>query len=103
MRRDAGSAFTNFPEDTMSQYTPEEAARIGQELYEREIRALVEEQNRGRYLVVDIETGDYEVDQEDLSATQRLLSRRPGAVIYGLRIGYPAAYRIGRRSETEGA
>ncbi len=51
--------------------------------------------HRGKYLVIDIETGAYKVDADDLSATKRLLAVRPNAVIYVLRIGFPTAYRIG--------
>ena len=50
---------------------------------------------RASFLVIDIETGDYEIDADDLAATKQLLANRPNAVIYGLRIGYPAAYRMG--------
>ena len=46
-------------------------------------------------MVIDIETGDYELDADDLAATKRALAKRPGAVLYGLRIGSPAAYRLG--------
>lgn len=67
----------------------------GEELYQRNIRAKVEADHKGRFLVVDIETGDYAIADEDLDATDRLLSKHPNALVYGLRIGFPAAYRIG--------
>jgi hypothetical protein len=35
------------------------------------------------------------IDDDDLVATKRALAKRPEAVLYGLRIGYPAAYRLG--------
>ena len=50
---------------------------------------------KASFLSVDIETGDYEVDTDDLSPSMRLLAKRPEAVIYSLRIGYRAAHRIG--------
>ena len=52
-------------------------------------------QHQGEFLVIDIETGEYEIDADDLTATKQLLANHPNAVIYGLRIGYTAAYRIG--------
>ncbi len=79
-------------------YTTEEVARRGQEIYERKIRREVESKHGGRFLVVDIKSGDYEVADEDLDASERLLERKPDAVIYGLRVGRDYAYRIGRRS-----
>jgi hypothetical protein len=77
------------------QYSPQEVEAKGEELYERTIRRLVEQGNRGKFLVIDIESGEYEIDADDLQATKRALAKRPHAVLYGLRIGYPTAYTLG--------
>jgi hypothetical protein len=84
-------------------YTTEEIARRGREVYEREIRREVEPEHRGRFLVLDVESGDYEIADDDLDASERLLERRPDALLYGLRIGEGAAYRIGEHLEPAGA
>ena len=76
-------------------YTAEEVVTRGEALYQQQIRAIVEVENKGRFLVLDIETGEYEIAPDDLLATKRLLAKRPDAVLYGLRIGFPAAYRLG--------
>jgi hypothetical protein len=76
-------------------YTPEEGVERGEAIYERQLRAVVEGPNKGQFLVVDIETGEYEIAADDLLATKRLLAKRPDAIVYGLRIGFPAAYRLG--------
>ena len=73
----------------------EEIVRLGKEIYEHDLRQQVEPENVGRFLVVDVETKDYEIDDEDVKASLRLLERHPGAALFGLRIGYPAAYRLG--------
>ena len=78
--------------------TTEEVARRGQELYESNIRHKVEPEQIGRFLVVDIESGDYEVADDDLSASDRMLARRPDAKLYGLRVGRDYAYRLGGRA-----
>lgn len=76
--------------------TGEEIARRGEEIYERNLRVRLETGgNRGKFLVIDIDTGVYEIDREDLTATERLLARHPHALTYGLRIGYEAAYELG--------
>jgi hypothetical protein len=77
------------------QSTAEEVARRGEEIYEREIRSKVEDQHRGKFLVLDIVTGAYEIDQDDLAASERLLDRHPESELYGVRIGSPTAYRLG--------
>ena len=76
-------------------YTAEEVASRGEALYEQRIRPHVEATHRGKFVVVDIETGDYEIDADDLAATKRALAKRPDAVLYGVRIGSPTAYRLG--------
>ena len=78
-----------------SDYPPGTIAARGKEIYQQQIREKVEPQHRGKFLSVDIETGDYEIDTDDLSPSLRLLAKRPEAVIYSLRIGFRAAHRIG--------
>ncbi|CAA9458449.1 MAG: hypothetical protein AVDCRST_MAG58-1947 [uncultured Rubrobacteraceae bacterium] len=78
-------------------HTREEIARRGREIYEREIRAEVEPEHAGRFLVVDVITGDYEVADDDLVASERLLARNPDAMLYGQPVGEPGlpSARIG--------
>ena len=78
-------------------YTPDEVRARGEALYAEQIRDQVKAEDKGKFLVMDIETGDYEIDEEDLRATKRVLAKRPAAVVYGLRIGHRAAYRLGGR------
>ena len=79
-----------------SDATSEVIAARGEEIYQL-LRDELESQYKGKIFVVDIETGDYEIADEDLEATKRLLAKTPEAMTYGLRIGFGAAYRLGFR------
>lgn len=79
-------------------HTTEEVARRGREIYEERIRSELGTEAEGKFVVIDIESGDYEVADEDIEASERLLKRRPGAMLYGTRVGERAAYRIGGHS-----
>jgi hypothetical protein len=79
----------------MSQIQREEIAQRGESLYEATIRAEVEPQHHGKYLALDVETGDYEIDSDEMAALDRAAAKRPHPLLYLLRIGYPAAHRIG--------
>ena len=46
-------------------YSKEEFARRGDEIYDRDIRPHIEPGDEGKYVVIDIETGEYEVDREE--------------------------------------
>jgi len=78
-------------------YTNEEIGRIGEDLYRREIRSKVFPQHKGEFLVLDIESGDYEFGPDDLQTEKRLRARRPNGTLYGLRIGYTSAYTLAGR------
>ncbi|MBI1904265.1 MAG: hypothetical protein HYS13_24485 [Planctomycetia bacterium] len=82
-------------------YSPQEVEKRGEEIYERQIRRHVEAGNKGKFVVIDIETGQYEIDDDDLQATRRALTKRPEAVLYGLRVGYPTAYTLGGHVGTD--
>jgi hypothetical protein len=81
-------------------YCQEEHARRGAELYERILREKVEAEHHGRIVAIDIETGDYEIADESLTAAQALLARRPSAQIWCVRVGYPYVHRFGPRAMT---
>jgi hypothetical protein len=77
-------------------YTGEEVQKRGEELYEQGIRQKVETpDNIGKLLMIDIESGDYEIGDVGVIASQHLRTRHPNAAIWGLRIGYDAVYAIG--------
>ena len=80
-----------------SRYSAEEIGRIGEDIYHRDIRSHVMPQHKGEFLVLDIETGDYEVGTDDLATEKRLRARHPNGVLYGMRVGYTSAYTLAGR------
>ncbi|HEV8259500.1 MAG TPA: hypothetical protein VGQ19_01920 [Burkholderiales bacterium] len=76
-------------------YSKAEFARRGQAIYDASIRAQVESAHEGKFVAIDIETGEWEIDVDDYAATERLLSRIPDAQTWLVRVGQRAAYRIG--------
>lgn len=67
-------------------------------LYERELREKLEPLYNGRLLVVDVDSGDYELaDRVVAPAVHRLKARRPDASVFLLRVGHRTAFRVGYR------
>jgi hypothetical protein len=79
----------------------EERARRGRALYEERIRPRVEAGNRGKFLVINLDSGDFEMDESDLVAGQKADARFGSAAQLMLRVGYPAAYYLGGQSNRE--
>jgi hypothetical protein len=76
-------------------YSSEEVVRRGKALYEQQLRVQVEPGNTGKFLVIDIETGEYELDRDEVAALKRAKAKRFDAPLYMMRIGYRAAYHLG--------
>jgi hypothetical protein len=75
--------------------TKDEIARRGREIYERDIRAGVEREHDGEFLVVDVVSGDYEVGGDEDELFERLEARNPEGLFFLMRVGRAAAHRIG--------
>lgn len=76
-------------------YSIEEFARRGDEIYDRDIRPHLEAGNEGKFILIDIETGAYEIDTDELAASDRLLARHPDAQVWLIRVGSRYARRFG--------
>jgi hypothetical protein len=76
-------------------YSPEEFSRRGQEIYDRDVHPALRPEDEDKFVAIDIESGSYEIDRDDFTATERLLARQPHAQIWLARVGQRAAYRIG--------
>ena len=69
--------------------------RRAQELYGR-LRPEVETpENIGKLIVMEIDSGDYEIDEKGIESSHRLEIRHPNATLYALRIGYRAVETLG--------
>ncbi|MGK7891805.1 MAG: hypothetical protein AB4042_20960 [Leptolyngbyaceae cyanobacterium] len=79
-------------------YSKEEFAQRGDYLYENLIKNQVEDENYGRIVAIDIETGEFELADDILPATDRLFERIPDAQPWIVRIGHRAVHRFGARS-----
>jgi len=78
-------------------YSKEEFARLGNEIYESQVRHQVEAGNQGNIVAIDIETGTFVVADTPMVAVDRLYEREPDAQPWVIRIGHRAVFRFGSR------
>ena len=72
----------------------EELARLGVEVFKRRVQPALRPEDDGKYVAIDVETGDFEIDEDDYTAVTRLRTRRPSAEVWLERAGYPTAYQM---------
>jgi hypothetical protein len=82
----------------------EEFARRGNAIFEEEVLPNIDDpkEKARHFVVIDIETGEYEVSEGPIrasDATKRLLERCPEAKgrLWTRRVGSPVAHRMGGR------
>ncbi len=79
-------------------YSKEEFARRGDQIYEQQVRPKVVAEDHGKYVAIDIESGQWEMDADEMAAGDRLLSRIPDAQMWMARVGYGYTVRLGGAS-----
>ena len=75
-------------------YSKEEFARRGDAIYDQDVGPLVGPEDDGKCVVIDIETGAYEIDRDELVATGRLLACRFDAQTWTRCVGSRYARRL---------
>ncbi|MBI3247574.1 MAG: hypothetical protein HYZ50_13810 [Deltaproteobacteria bacterium] len=78
-------------------YSKEEFAQRGDELYEREIHPHLTAEDEGKFVVIDLDSGAYEMDIDELTASDRLLACHPAAQVWLRRVGARYVRRFGPR------
>jgi hypothetical protein len=64
-------------------------------MYESEVRPRLKPEDDGKLVAIDIESGAYEVDEDELTAFDRLRARVPQAQIWLVRVGSRYVHRFG--------
>ena len=78
----------------------EEFARRGDAIFEQSIRPLLKRVDQNQFVVIDIESGSYEVDADECVASDRLRARIPNAQIWLRRVGSKYARHFGGSKRT---
>ena len=77
----------------------DEVARIGDEIYERDIRAQVEAEHQGEIVAIDIDSGCWGLGKNILEARERLDVALPEVNdVFLVRVGEKVIHRFGGRS-----
>ena len=76
----------------------EETARLGDAIYDRDIRPQVEAAHHGEFVSIDVDSGAWAVSGDLLTAAKRLRQENPGAIdVWSVRVGYRALRHFGGR------
>ena len=75
-----------------------EARRLGREIYDRDIRALVEADHDREFVAIDVDSGEWAISADEMVALRLLREKRPDANdVWLKRVGYLAVHSFGGR------
>lgn len=78
-----------------TQREKDEYERRGDEIYARVVAPRLTEEDLGKFVLMDIDSEDFEIDRDEISASDRLLARNPDARVWFTRAGSRYARRFG--------
>lgn len=73
-------------------------ARLGQELYDRQLRTGLEATNPNEFVAIEPQSGDYYLGQSLSEAVQKVRAAHPDRLSYVVRVGHRTAIHIGAAS-----
>ena len=83
-------------------YSKDEYARRGNDIYQRQVLPqIIAEADEGKIVAIDIDSGAFEVAEDTISASTRLLNQHPDAQIWFVRVGHEGVHRFGPRRTSE--
>ena len=88
---------------TKRRYSKEEFARRGDEVYQTQVRQHLKAEDNGKFAAIDIESGAYELAEDELEACDRLNARIPDAQVWLVRVGSRYLHRFGCRDKCTSA
>ena len=77
-------------------YSKEEFASRGDAIYDREVRPHLTVDDAHKFVAIDVESGAYEIGEDELTACDQLRSRLPQAQVWLVRAGSRSTVRSGR-------
>ena len=70
------------------------APAIGRAIYREKILPTLGPEHKGKVVVIDVKSGDYEIADRHITAARRLRERRPDAYTWEEWVDVPVRYKI---------
>ena len=80
---------------------PDEIAKRAEQIYSERLKSILEPAHLGEYVVIDVDSGEYEVDRDHRAASDRAAAKHPHSPRFAMRVGSRTLGRIGAGARTD--
>lgn len=74
--------------------SPSKVTREGEKIYQEKLKSELEPELKGRFVVIEPESGDYFVAADPTQANKKARRKYPDKLFYLKKIGFEAAFRL---------
>jgi len=89
--KEARKILARIKAEARPKYSKEKFVSLGKKRYEQ-IKTQVEPKHNNKFIVIEVDSGDYFIDQDPVKAIDKAKGKHPDVIFYRARIGYPAAF-----------
>ena len=75
--------------------TPEQIAEKGQKIYNEKLKTTLEASSQGKFVAIDVETGEYFISDTLIGALQEAKSKYPNKLFHTIKIGSEGVFKMG--------
>ena len=76
------------PEEIVSIKDGKRVVSLGKEIYQRNIRPQLGPEHHGKFVIIDVKTGDYAINDNEAAGRSELRRSRPNAFTWTERVGF---------------
>jgi predicted nucleic acid-binding protein len=80
--------------------SPEQVVEKGQKFYAEKLKAELEPDKNGKFVVIEIESGDYFIADTLVEALEKAKDKYPSKLFHTVKIGFEGIYKMGTYSRT---
>lgn len=75
--------------------TPEQIAEKGQKIYNEKLKTTLEASQKGKFVAVEVETGEHFISDTLLGALQEARTKYPNKLFHTIKIGSEGVFKMG--------
>ena len=75
--------------------TPKQVAEKGEQIYQEKLKPILEPQENGKFVTIEVNSGEYFLGDSLLEALQRARQKYPDRLFHTIKVGAEGVFKMG--------